>query len=102
MRFFLPLLLLLSACTTGSTVVTGKVSEPVDIADVRVLYQRPNCEFEEVARIDMPGNYFDRVRLIDAMREQAAALGADLLQIIDLELVGSSEYRGSARALRCH
>ncbi len=101
-RFLLPvLLLLLGACASQSTVVTGPVREAVDIADVRILYQRPDCEFEEVAWIDIPGNYFSRPRMIDAMRQQAATLGAEILQIIDLQQVGSSEYRGTGRALRC-
>jgi hypothetical protein len=73
----------------------------VDAADVQIRYRRPDCEFEEVAWIEIPGNYFSKPRLIDAMREQAAALGAAMIQIIDLQTVGSSEYRGTARALRC-
>ncbi len=94
-------MLLLGACATRSTVVTGPVAKAIETADVRVIQQRPDCDFIEVARIDVPGNYFNRVQLIDGMRAEAAKLGAELLQIIDLETVGSSEYRGSARALHC-
>jgi len=93
--------LAMSGCASQSTVVTGTVAEAVDVADVRILYRRPDCEFEEVAWIGIPGDYFSKPRLIDAMREQAAALGAEMIQIIDLQTVGSSEYRGTARALRC-
>ncbi len=94
-------ILLVAACATGITEVTGPVGKAIETDDVRVIYQRPDCDFIEVARIDMPGNYFNRVRLIDAMRAEAAKLGAEILQIIDLETVGSSEFRGSARALHC-
>ncbi len=94
-------LVLLTACASQSTVVTGTVAPAIDLADVRVVHQRPDCDFEEVAWIDVPGNYFSKPRLIDALRGQAAALGADVVQIIDLQREGSTEYRGTARALRC-
>jgi hypothetical protein len=97
----LALLPILAACAPGSTVVTGPVADPLPMTDVQLLYRRPDCDFIEVARIEIPGNYFNRLRLIDALRAEAARLGADRLQIIDLETVGSSEYRGTARALRC-
>ena len=94
------LVLPMLACSS-STIVTGKAGEARETAEVQVLYQRPACAFEEVAWIEIPGNYFTRPRLIDAMRQQAAALGAGMIQIIDLQTVGASEYRGTARALRC-
>ncbi len=103
MQHFLLLigLVLLAACSSQSTVVTGPVAPAIEVTDVRVVHQRPDCDFEEVAWIDVPGNYFSKPRLIDALRGQTAALGADVVQIIDLQRLGSTEYRGTARALRC-
>ncbi len=103
MKLLLLVLLLLTAaaCTTGSTVVSGPVTEPVEITQVQVFYQTPQCNFEPVADIQFSGGYFSRAALIDAFREKAASVGANVVQVMMLQTVGSNEYYGSARALRC-
>ncbi len=92
----------LSGCTTGSTVVNGPVTEAIETAEVSVHYQAPPCAFEPVADIELNGGYFSRAALLDGFREKAAQLGANVVQVTYLKKIGSNEYYGSARALRCH
>jgi len=95
-------LLLLSACTYNSTVVTGKVSAPIDINEVVVFYDKaPQCEFEVIAHIKIPGEYYNRDSLINAFRQQAAKIGAPAVQILYIQKQGITEFFGSARAIRC-
>jgi hypothetical protein len=103
MKQILLLMSLLSAtaCTTGSTVVSGQVTDPVEMTQVQVLYRTPQCGFEKVADIQFSGGYFSRAALIDAFREKAASVGANVVQVTMIQQVGSNEYFGSARALRC-
>ncbi len=67
---------------SGSTVVTGPVTDAIDLTKVQVLYQNPSCNFEPVASIKIPGGYFSRASLIDAFRQQAATLGAPMVQLL--------------------
>lgn len=94
-------LLALAACSTGSTVISGPVTEAIAMNQVRVINSTPDCEFEMVALIQFPGGYFSRAALIDGFREKSAALGAPIVQVIYLQSVAGNEYYGSARALRC-
>jgi len=91
----------LAACTTGSTVVTGPVTAAMDMTKVQVVYQSPSCHYEAVAHIEFSGGFFSRAALIDGFRQKAAELGAGIVQVLQVQPVGSNEYFGSARALRC-
>lgn len=103
-RFFLlsSLVLWLSACTSSTVVVTGAVSDAIEVNQVEVLYDTlPDCEFDVIALIKIPGEYYSRASLIEGFRQKAASVGAPLVQVTYLQQVGSTEYFGSARALRC-
>ena len=96
------LITVLAGCADSSTVITGAVSAEVERSEVEVFYTTaPNCEFEVIAYIDIPGNYFSRASLIRGFRNRAAAIGASAVQITYMQQLGVSEYMGSGRALRC-
>jgi len=96
------LVLSINACANISTIITGDVAEPIDFTEVEVFYNTsPACEFEEIALIKIPGEYYTRAALIDGFREKAAAVGAPAVLITYLQKESTSEYFGSARAIRC-
>jgi len=96
------LLLFLQACINQGTLITGQEQAAIDEQSVRVyLNERPDCDFEVVGLMDLPGGFFHRARLIDAFRSKAAAMGATAVQVTFVQKIGASEYKGSARALRC-
>lgn len=91
-----------SSCVGSSTLIVGDVTEPVQADQVEILYSDPDCDFDVVAWIQIPGEYFSAESLIYAMRKEAAKLGATLLQINSVQMSGSTTYRGAARALSCN
>ncbi len=96
------LLLLLTGCANSSTVITGTVAEAIDFREVKVFYNTaPDCEFEVIAYIKIPGEYYSQASIIDSFRQQAAAIGAPEVHISYLQQIGANEYLGSARAIRC-
>ena len=104
LRIFIPLLmgLLVSGCIGSSVIVEGRVGKPLAPDSVRLFYAtRPDCDFEVIAVIEIPGNYFTPASLIDAFRRRAAQIGANAVQVHYLQKTGTSEYLGQARALRC-
>lgn len=91
-----------NACVTSSTVITGEVRERIEFEAVEVFFNTaPDCDFDVIAHINIPGTYFNRASLIDAFRWKAASVGANAIQILDIQPVGVNEMMGSARALRC-
>ena len=93
---------LVSACASHSVIISGPLYPPLQRSDVVVyLGQAPGCEFEVIAHLEVQGGYLKRDSLITGFRQQAADLGANVVEIIDIQRIGSSEYMGSARALRC-
>jgi hypothetical protein len=91
----------LTACISN-TVITGEATEEVEVSKVKVLYASlPECDFDVIAQIEIPGNYYSRASLVNALREEAAEIGASAVQITYIQQIGASEYLGSARALRC-
>ena len=93
---------LVSACVSDSMIISGPVYPPLERSEVVVyLGQAPGCEFAVVAHLQAQGGYLKRDSLITGFRQQAADVGANALQIIDIQRIGTSEYVGSARALRC-
>ncbi len=94
--------MMLSACANQGVIMTGSPENALEQQQVEVyLNQQPKCDFEVVAWMEFAGGFFDRSRLIDVFRDKAANLGADAIQIISLQKIGTTEYKGSARALRC-
>lgn len=92
----------LSACSGFSTVIVGEVTQQVDTDQVEVFYTRqPDCDFDVVAWIQLPGEYLTRESLIKLMQFKAANLGASAIQVTFIQKTGTSTYRGSGRALRC-
>jgi hypothetical protein len=97
------LVLIQTACVNSSTVISGEVSEAIEFDKVELFYNSPpDCEFDVVAHMNIPGAYFSRASLIEAFRHKAAAVGANAVQILDIQQVGVNAMMGSARALRCH
>ncbi len=91
------------ACASRSVVIVGGEKEAIDSKEVEVFFGNPpQCEFEIVAHIKIPGEYYSRASLINGFRERAADIGASVVQITFIQQSGASEYFGSARALRCH
>lgn len=104
-RLFLTLFISvwLAACANSSTIVTGPVTDAIDFTKVKVFYgNSPDCEFEVIAHITIPGEYYNRASLIDGFRQKAAAVGAPAVHITHLQQAGSSVFYGSARAIRCN
>lgn len=100
---FAMVFLLITGCTGSSVLISGRVSEAVEPNDVELFYsRRPNCEFDEIAVIQIPGGYFNPANLVKALRARAANLGANAVHILFVQRVGASEYFGQARALRCN
>ncbi|MDJ0832811.1 MAG: hypothetical protein QNJ69_04755 [Gammaproteobacteria bacterium] len=96
------LVMALSACASHSVSVVGKVYPAVEPKRVVVyLNQQPDCEFAVIAHIQVEGGYFKRDSLIAGMRQQAADVGASVVEVTDVQRVGAAEYMGSARALKC-
>ena len=96
------LTLLLTSCIGADTVITGKVSESIDFNQVEVFYNtNPDCQYNVIAQIKIPGEYFSQRQIIDGFRQQAAEIGAPAVQVTYLQRTGTGEYYGSARAIRC-
>ncbi len=94
--------LIVTACGTMEVVVTGEPADALSPEQVEVFYDRvPDCDFSVIAHLQVPGDYYDRERLIGAFKRKAAELGANALHIIQLQQPGAMEYLGAARALRC-
>jgi hypothetical protein len=94
--------LALSGCSYTDVVITGPLTDPVQVDDVVVYYdQVPRCDYTVIAYITVPGDFLSRERLIKAFRNKAAAFGASGVQITQVQKTGASSFHGSARAIRC-
>ena len=97
------LALWLTGCVNSSTVVTGTVADAIDFNQVEVFQNiSPDCDFDVIALITIPGEYYSRASLIDGFRQKAAAVGAPVIQVTYIQQTGTTGFFGSARALRCH
>ena len=81
----------LAACATSSQVLTGAPRSPRLPAEVRVYTQAPSQSFEEIAllgatrkSVSTAGAERAIARMIEAMRQQAAELGANGLLLEDI------------------
>jgi hypothetical protein len=79
----------LGACATSSQVLTGEPRSPISPSAVRVYTQAPQS-FEEIAvlrasrkSVSSAGGERAIARMIEAMRLQAAELGANGLLLVD-------------------
>lgn len=98
----LGLTVFLSACVGTSIIVEGRTGKPVAPEQVQLFYSvLPDCDYEVIALIEIPGNHFSVASLTDGFRKRAARLGANAVQVNYLKKTGTSEYLGQARALRC-
>ncbi|MDH3762718.1 MAG: hypothetical protein OEU50_17200 [Gammaproteobacteria bacterium] len=98
---FLSLSLFLSGCVEPSMVV-GQPSAAVASEAVDVYYiERPNCNFETIAHINVSGGYFSLQAMLRNMRREAAELGADGLYVQQTQQLNTREFLGTARAIRC-
>ena len=70
--------------------------------DVVVYFiDRPQCNFETVAYLQVDGGYFSLNSLLERMRQQAAEIGASGLYVLHTQRSELKDYRGSAKAIRC-
>ncbi|MEM7564924.1 MAG: hypothetical protein AAF353_18030 [Pseudomonadota bacterium] len=92
---------LLSACAAPPMVI-GQPRASIDETDVVIYYiERPQCNFETVALLEISGGYFSLQRLLAKMRNQAAELGASGLYVTHTQQLDLKEYVGTAQAIRC-
>ena len=86
---------MLSACAQNTNLM-------LDGDGPRVFLNRvPDCEFRVIAHIQADGGYATRARLVKVLRQKAAEMGANALQVTYVQKIGASEYLGSARAIEC-
>lgn len=97
-----PLLALLSGCGLNPLIV-GQPGNAVNSDEVSIAYiNRPRCNFETIAWIQVDGGYYSEAALIEAMRQSAAELGADSLFVLQTRQNELKEFRATAKAVRCH
>ena len=93
--------LFLGACAE-STLVTGQPRNSIEVEDVVVYYfERPRCNFETIAHIEINGGYFSLTTMLAEMRQQAAEVGASGLYLLHTQQLDVTEYLGLAKANRC-
>lgn len=93
--------LTLAACSQ-TILVVGQPSAAIQSEDVVIYYpERPACNFETVAHIDIEGGYFSLESMFENMREEAANLGASGLYVLQTQRLPLKEYLGTAKAIRC-
>ncbi len=92
---------LLAGCAS-EPFVTGRVGEPVSAESVVIYYiNKPDCDYETIAYLVMERPLYSRQALADALRNQAAELGASAVYIEQTQRLPGREYVGTARAIRC-
>jgi hypothetical protein len=93
---------LLAACSHTDNLVVGTPAPAIDATEVAVyLGRKPDCDFDVIAYLSDPGQMRGRGSLIEAFKVEAAAVGANAIEITHLEKLGAQEIHGSARAIRC-
>ena len=94
-------LYLLPGCTLPPLMVApaGPAVPPEQV----VIYfpERPRCDFETLAHLQVKGNYLSLESMFRKMRQQAAEIGADGLYVLHTRRMDISEYLGNAKAIRC-
>ena len=92
---------LLSACAEPALII-GQTRTSIDEEDVVIYYiERPACNFETVAHIQVNGGYYSLQKMLTGMRQQAAEVGAGGLYVLHTQQLVFKEYIGVAKAIRC-
>ncbi len=89
------------ACSAPALIV-GQPGEKTASENVQVFFiERPQCNFDTIALISIEGGYYSLAMMVNAMRRQAAEVGASGLYVLHAEQLELKEYFGSAKAIRC-
>lgn len=92
---------LLAACAAPSLVI-GQPRAALKSEEVVIYYmQRPLCDFETVAHIQVNGGYYSLDSMLKNMRSAAAEVGAGGLYVLHTQQLEVKEYLGTAKAIRC-
>jgi hypothetical protein len=92
---------LLGGCIT-STLVTGQPGPAIANDEVVIYYiDRPVCNFETIAHIQVNGGFLSLESMLHNMRREAAAIGASGLHVLETGQSEMREFRGTAKAIRC-
>lgn len=101
----LALLLLLGAFQLhgcASTLLVGEAKPRVASDAVRVYFiDRPRCNFETIAHIQVTGGYLSLPAMLTKMRNEAAGVGASGLHVLQIQQSEIREFGGMAKAIRC-
>lgn len=104
-KFLIPALLFSNYALSGcveSTLVVGQPGSAVKSEEVVVYYiDRPSCNFETIAHINVSGGYYSLDSIVEGMRQQAASVGANGLYVLQTQQLTIKEYLGTAKAIRC-
>ena len=92
---------LLAGCSSEPFVV-GEIGSPKPVEAVEIFYiDRPDCEFETIAHLVMETPYFSLQGAVNAMRTQAAELGAEGLFVEQTQRLPGRDYVATGRAIKC-
>ena len=95
------LLYLLPGCAQPPLML-GKAGPAIPSEEVVIYFpERPSCDFETLAYIQINGGHLSLESMFRKMRQQAAAIGADGLYVMHTQRLEISEYLGNAKAIRC-
>jgi len=64
-------------------------------------YNRPSCEYEVIAYIEVNGTYYKKQSVFQFMADEAYKLKADAVEIDFLRQLDNKEYVGVGKAIRC-
>ena len=91
----------MSACAGPRIALTGKTSVPIPKESVQVyLNSRPSCRFEEVGLLEVK-EAWGLESLLDGFKTKAAEVGADGVDVSQIDKNPLGVYRGTAVAIRC-
>lgn len=94
-------LALLNACAHQPLMV-ARPGDAIESDRVSIYYpDRPSCDYETVAYIQVTGGYFSLESMFRKMRQQAAAIGADGVYVMHTQQLDIKEYLATAKAIRC-
>ena len=85
-----------------STLLVGQPGAAIAGEDVVVYYvDRPRCNFETIAHIQVNGNDYSLESMLNFMRSKAGELGASGLYVLQTQQLDIKDYLGTAKAIRC-
>lgn len=105
MKSIFPIILMLLCLLCGCVqppLLVGNTGPAVAPEQVVVYFpDRPDCDFETVAHLQINGGYLSLESMFRKMRQQAAEIGANGLYVIHVQRMEIREYLGNAKAIRC-